>query len=97
MSFRVLTFAVALVFSAIGVIVLGAERLLRRIRCLHEALCVKEMAGAWRLLDGLHTLGALIVLLVMGGGLFAMIKCLRDELSILAQRICLASSFSIAL
>lgn len=74
-QYRIVTFAVALLFVVIGGILLGVERSLHRIR----RFCVKifrvlpgsELAGAWRLLYVCLIAGLLLTVVVMGSSLVA--------------------------
>lgn len=74
-QYRIVTFAVALLFGVIGGIPLGVERNLSRI----YRYCVKtsgelpgsESVGAWRLLYVCLIAGLLFIIVAMGSGLVA--------------------------
>jgi hypothetical protein len=74
-QYRIVTFAVALLFVVIGGILLGVERSLLRIRqyCVEisRVLPRSESAGAWRLLYVCLIAGLLFISVVMGSSLVA--------------------------
>ena len=57
---------------------LGVERLLWRISLCRGAQAANALEGTWWLLDALLSIGNRLLLLVMGGGLFAMMDRLPE-------------------
>lgn len=85
-QYRIVTFAVALLFGVLGGITLGVERSLSRIyRC-----CVNtsgkqpgsDSVGAWRLLYVCLIAGLLFIILAMGSGLVAISGRLQQGIHI---------------
>lgn len=80
-EYRVLTFAVALLFGVIGGTVLGVERSLSQIyRCsdkTSEELAGSKTTRAWTLLYACLVFGVLLIGVVMGIGLVAIIERLQ--------------------
>ncbi|KJZ05158.1 hypothetical protein [Pseudoalteromonas piscicida] len=81
-EYRVITFAVALLFGLIGGTVFGVERSLRRIyQCSDNTS--KEQAGsksssAWTLLYVCLIFGTLLIGVIMGSGLVAIVGRLQS-------------------
>ena len=82
MKYRIATIVVALLFGAIGGIVLGVERGLSKVhRCTGMASGgqpLPELVGTWQRLYVFLTGGVLLILVVMGSGLFAIIGRLHQ-------------------
>jgi len=81
-QYRVITFAVALLFGLIGGIVLGVERSLSRIyRCSDKTfgeLSDSESASSWTLLYVCLISGVFLIVVAMGSGLVAIIGRLQE-------------------